>query len=142
MPIRINDIRIRPVPKADQAAFQAALARLRVREAEVISRRILKKSVDARDKGDIRLVYSLEITLAGDEKALLSRLSPDAGQWAPPSQPIPWPKTQAAFRPVVAGLGPCGLFAALLLARAGLSPLSFKPGEQPAVWRRGRRRLF
>ncbi len=129
MPIRISNIKTAPARDADRAALHAALKRLKAQEAEVLDHRIIKKSVDARDKAKILLVYTLELSLAGDEAAHLSRLPKGAGQLVPRTNPVPWQKSSPSFRPVVAGLGPCGLFAALALSKAGLNPLVLERGE-------------
>ena len=73
----------------------------------VNNRRILRESIDARKKDDIRLVYSVEFNY--DPKDEIGRME--------------IPAVRSGLRPVIVGFGPCGIFAALVLARAGLRPV-------------------
>ena len=124
-----------------QADLEAAVVkRLRLRPGELLGLRLVKRSVDARRKTAIALVYSLDLDLVpAVEQVLLTRAkadpqlspSPDTTYRyvvAPPGGDQPG-SIAAARRPVVIGAGPCGYFAALLLAQMGLRPLLLERGQ-------------
>jgi uncharacterized FAD-dependent dehydrogenase len=117
-----------------EAALRAAAAQaLGIAPAGIAHVHVFKRSFDAR-KVDLLAVYIVDITLTepAQEAVLLAR---HAGN--PHIQPTPdmaWrPVGQApaglSERPVVVGFGPCGIFAALVLAQMGLRPIVLERGK-------------
>lgn len=110
-----------------------ALAAKKLRRAGVAAEKLAlyKRSVDARDKRQIKLVYAVRFSTSGTlKKELCSKLSLTAA--AKDTLNITRGGDKLCARPVVVGMGPCGLFAALLLAENGYRPLLIERGGDVA----------
>ena len=116
--ILVRNIRL-PLSAAEPQAFEKALHTLRVPHSKVEHTGVAKLSVDARH-GQPKLVYTVAVTLKqpGEEAAFAARC-PDAALHSRADFTLHAGTQPLAHRPVVCGLGPAGLFAALLLARQG-----------------------
>ena len=137
--IRISDLAL-PLDHASDALKAAAAARLGLAAGEIARVTVARRGNDARKRGGIRLVYTLDVALAegGDEGAVLARFAgdshvratPDTAYRAPVCAPEGWPEnSKDSDRPVVIGAGPCGLMAALILAEMGLRPIIVERGK-------------
>jgi uncharacterized FAD-dependent dehydrogenase len=126
-----------PPPHPVEALTRLAAAALGVDPAQIAHLHVFKRSFDAR-KADLLAVYIVDVTLAdpAQEAALLAahagkphvQPTPDMA-WQPPGHaPAGWPADERD-RPVVVGLGPCGLFTALALAQMGLKPIVLERGK-------------
>ena len=123
--IAISNLKL--APGADEAQLlPLAAGALKVQPQDITGLRIRKKSLDARKKDDIHYVYTVGVTVRGDERKLVRRCR-TAAIVQDKTYPIPRiapPQT----RPVIVGFGPAGMFAALLLARAGARPIVLERG--------------
>jgi uncharacterized FAD-dependent dehydrogenase len=134
---RLTELRL-PI-NHDEAALRAAIcAGFGVSPADLLDYTVLRRAWDARRKSDITLVYTIDAVLA---------VSVQTGEPTPDLdyQFVARAHRPPAKRPVVIGTGPCGIFAALILAQMGFAPLILERGKVVrqrtkdtwGLWRRG-----
>lgn len=115
---RIHQIKLKPGEKKSKIPGLIE----RKTGAEVKEWIIRRESVDARNKARIRLVYTVDFSCG---KKLKLPKAPDLRY-----RPVKPGTAELTFRPVIGGFGPCGIFAALVLARQGYRPLVLERGRQ------------
>ena len=127
--ICIRDISLPPMQ--DMSLLVAAAARqLRIDQTQIKQLDIRRRSVDARKKNDVRLIYTVDVLVKGREDKVLkmahnpkASIAKDDDYEPPKAQRLP------EKRPVIVGFGPAGMFCALVLARAGFRPIVLERGQ-------------
>ena len=134
--LRLNSITL-PLDHSPDDLTLAIAERLGIDATDITNFEVFKRSHDARKKGNIRLIYQLDVALPVDlENTLLEncpnpdlyRTSPDTGYRLPVRADENFPNT-GQQRPIIIGFGPCGILAALLLAQMGLRPIVLERGR-------------
>lgn len=127
--IRIKDIPLPPRHNVSQLSFEAAQL-LRVSNSTIRKVKIVRRSIDARKKPDVKYNYTIDVQVNGNEEKILRNSRCKKASIAPWTgykvKPI---KNLDAKRPVVIGFGPAGMFAALVLAMSGARPIVLERGE-------------
>ncbi len=122
--LKITDLKVKI---SELAQLKKVVAKvLRVDESEILTLEIKKKSLDARKADQLHYVMRLVVKLKDE-----SRFKKSTGKIEPYKEskyqikPVSLPKE----RPIIVGFGPAGMFAALVLAKAGACPIVFEQGE-------------
>ena len=128
--LRIINMR---VSLADHTTINKLVAkRLKLPLQAVLEVVIVRKALDARRKNNISFVYSLDVLLSVPEGQVLAKLSGDKNVMVASEQvaeEIVPGEISLTHRPVVIGLGPAGMLAALTLAQKGYCPLVLERGR-------------
>ena len=144
MSIRIDQIKIKPESDCRESLIREAAERLHISEKDITDLRILKKSIDARKKPDVFLLYQVAVDVSCDESRLLKNrriknIFPYKENRYQLKRVV---NADQKNRPVIVGLGPAGLFAGLILSEAGLCPIIIERGKPASERREDVERFF
>ena len=143
--LRLTQIKL-PLDHPPEALKAAILRQLKLPAGALLDFAVAKRAHDARNRQAIAYIYTVDLRVA-DEADVLRRFAGD-------NRIAPAPDTEYKFtarapesfrRPLVIGAGPCGLFAALVLAQMGFRPIILERGKAVrertkdtwGLWRRG-----
>jgi uncharacterized FAD-dependent dehydrogenase len=129
--IRITELAL-PLDHTPETLRQAVLKRLCLSEAQLVDFTLFKRSYDARKKNSAIVFICIVDVTVRDEAAVLMRLAQDPQVRVAPDtsyRPVARAPVQLKQRPLIVGFGPCGLFAALLLAQMGFKPIVLERGR-------------
>ena len=148
--LRITELRL-PLDHSEPELRAAIVTRLGVLDAALKSMTVYRRAVDARKRSAMVLAYTIDCDVHDEEAVLRAhsgdphlRCSPDTSYRFVGHAPVDYYATQCP-RPIVVGFGPCGIFAALVLAQIGLRPIVLERGrcvrertkDTWALWRKG-----
>src|SRR5713101_7540391 len=129
MPLRVSNLRL-GVDEPETELSNRLANLLGLRPEDLGRWRILRKSLDARDRDALQFVYAAEVTVPEDEDRIVAaarragraRARIDLHEELPFEMPRPGSKP-LEYRPVLIGSGPGGLVAAYFLAKHGYQPI-------------------
>ncbi len=128
--LRLTELKL-PLDHAPAALEAAVRARLGIEGDGLVSFSVFRRGWDARKRSQIQLIYTVDAEVR-DEVRVLARLQGDKHVGPTPDmtyRPVARATEGMTRRPVVIGAGPCGLFAALILAEMGFRPIILERGK-------------
>jgi uncharacterized FAD-dependent dehydrogenase len=128
--LRLIDVQL-PLDHPEPALKEAVLARLGLPADALLGLHVFRRGYDARRKSAISLIYTVDVEVR-DEAGLLRRLAGDRTVQPTPDTSYRYVAKAPpglSRRPVVIGMGPCGLFAGLILAQMGFRPIILERGK-------------
>lgn len=124
---RVSGIKL-PIQHNKDDIKTAVAKTIKVETADIVMLKIIRRSIDARDKSNIFYAFTVDIKLSKEPKGLMKNKKVSIA-----------PKASYEFNvtgnrimdnpPVICGFGPAGMFCALFLARAGFKPVVLERGE-------------
>ncbi|MBE9527525.1 MAG: hypothetical protein IME94_11205, partial [Proteobacteria bacterium] len=145
--IRLSNIKL-PLDHTEAELRSVIVDRLAIKDSELLEFRVYKRSYDARQKRNIFFIYSLDVDTSIN-KQLLEQFAEDTQVKARPDDTyrfVAQAPEMLSERPIIIGMGPCGLFAGLILAQMGFKPIILERGKEVrersvdtfGLWRKGK----
>ena len=130
--LRITELKL-PLDHSDESLRPAIVQRLGIADADLLDFTLFKRSYDARKKNsELQFIYTIDLQVNGEADVLERfvddhnvNVAPDVSYKVVGHAPQDYPQ-----RPLVVGFGPCGIFAALLLAQMGFKPIVLERGKE------------
>lgn len=128
--LRLTDVQL-PLAHPDADLAAAIVARLAIKADDLLGYTVFRRGYDARKKNAIALVYTVDVEVR-DEAQVAKRLQGNRHVTIAPDTSYKFvgqAPDNLQTRPVVIGFGPCGIFAALILAQMGFKPIILERGK-------------